>query len=224
MAKKAVILFSGGLDSTTCLAIAKAEGFDCYALSINYGQKHSIELENAKRIAKTMDVVEHKIISLNLSELGGSSLTSGDINIPDYKGDKAIPTTYVPARNTVFLSIALGWAEVLNSFDIYIGANDVDYSGYPDCRPVYIQAFENLAKLATKAGVEGKNFHIHAPLLRLSKSEIIKVGMKQGIDYKMTVSCYRANSKGEACGQCDSCVYRIKGFNEAGLSDPTLYM
>jgi len=223
MQKKAVILFSGGLDSTTCLAIAKEQGFTPYALSFNYGQKHSVELENAKKIAKLAGVAEHKIIPLSLNELGGSSLTDVNLSVPDYQGEAKIPNTYVPARNTVFLSIALGWAEVLGAFDIFIGANELDYSGYPDCRPEYLRAFEVLANLATKAGVEGARFHIHSPLLNLSKSKIIQEGMRLGVDYGMTVSCYRADSKGHACGKCDSCVYRKKGFNEAGVSDPTLY-
>lgn len=224
MTKKAVILLSGGLDSTTCLAIAKQAGFACYALSFNFGQKHSVELESAKSIAIKLGVSEHKILPLALSELGGSSLTDKNIDVPDYSGNTEIPSTYVPARNTVFLSIALGWAEVLGAFDIFIGANDVDYSGYPDCRPEYLKAFETLANLATKAGVEGARFQIHAPLLRLSKNEIIKKGIELGIDYSMTVSCYRADEQGRACGKCDSCVYRKKGFKEAGVKDPTWYV
>lgn len=224
MQKKAVILFSGGLDSTTCLAMAKAEGFDCYALSFDYGQKHNVELEGAKKIAKKWGVVEHKIIPLALGQLGGSSLTDKDVEVPDYQGNDAIPSTYVPARNTVFLAIALGWAEVLEAFDIFIGANDVDYSGYPDCRPEYLKAFETLANLATKAGVQGEHFHIHAPLLRLKKSEIIQQGMKLGVDYGMTISCYRADREGRACGTCDSCTFRKKGFIDAGVVDPTLYV
>lgn len=223
MQKKAVILFSGGLDSTTCLAIAKEQGFIPYALSFNYGQKHSVELENAKRIAKLAGVVEHKIIPLSLNELGGSSLTDTNLAVPDFNGDSKIPNTYVPARNTVFLSIALGWAEVLGSYDIFIGANELDYSGYPDCRPEYLRAFESLANLATKAGVEGARFKIHSPLLHLSKSKIIQEGSRLGVDYSITVSCYRADTHGRACGTCDSCTYRKKGFNEAGVPDPTLY-
>jgi 7-cyano-7-deazaguanine synthase len=220
MQKKAVILFSGGLDSTTCIAIAKSQGFDCYALSFSYGQKHSVELEVAKKIAKAAGVHEHKIVTLNL---GGSALTDADVLIEDYKGDNEIPSTYVPARNTVFLSVALGWAEVLGALDIFIGANDVDYSGYPDCRPEYLRAFEKLADLATKAGVEGAHYKVNAPLLHLTKADIIKTGLALGVDYAVTVSCYRADAEGRACGNCDSCTYRKKGFKEAGVVDPTPY-
>ncbi len=225
MSKKAVILFSGGLDSTTCLAIAKSQGFDCYTLSFDYGQKHNIEVENAKRIAKTFAVKEHKILKIPLNEWGGSAITDNKISIPDFKDKKhnEIPNTYVPARNTIFLSIALGWAEVIKAFDIFMGANSMDYSGYPDCRPEYFHAFQVLADIATKAGVEGKNFTIHAPLLQLSKAQIIQMGTKLGIDYGMTLSCYRLNAEGHACGRCDSCVYRKKGFREAQVNDPTRY-
>jgi 7-cyano-7-deazaguanine synthase len=223
MSKKAVILFSGGLDSTTCVAIAKSQGFDCYALSFDYGQKHSSELMAAKKIAASLGVKEHKILPLSLNALGGSSLTDQEISVPDYQGDGKIPSTYVPARNTVFLSIALGWSEVLNAMDIFIGANDVDYSGYPDCRPEYLHAFENLANLATKAGVEGARYTIHAPLLRMKKHEVIEQGLKLGVDYGLTVSCYRLDNEGRACGRCDSCTYRKKGFAEAGVADPTRY-
>lgn len=223
MVKKAVILFSGGLDSTTCLALAKSQGFECYVLSFNYGQKHCAELESAKKMAEIMQVKQHQIIHLSLSQLGGSALTDASIPVPDYTGDDSIPVTYVPARNTVFLSIALGWAEVLGSTDIFIGANDVDYSGYPDCRLEYLNAFESLANLATKAGINGAHFKIHAPLLRLSKQEIIKLGVSLGVDYAQTVSCYRLDNKGRACGTCDSCIYRKKGFKEAGVPDPTRY-
>jgi 7-cyano-7-deazaguanine synthase len=220
MKKKAVILFSGGLDSTTCLAIAKSQGFDCYALSFNFGQKHKVELEAAKAIAQLMCVKEHKILPLALHELGGSSLTDAAQSVPDYQESmNEIPSTYVPARNTVFLSIALGWAEVLGAFDIFIGANDVDYSGYPDCRPEYLKAFETVANLATKAGVEGNHFRINAPLLHLTKAEIVKKGNELGIDYGLTVSCYRADAEGRACGKCDSCTFRKKGFQEAQLKD-----
>lgn len=224
MSKKAVILFSGGLDSTTCLAIAKAQGYDCYALSFDYGQKHNVELEHAKLVAKKMGVIEHKVVTLALNELGKSSLTDENSSVPDYEESTGIPSTYVPARNTVFLAIALGWAEVLNAFDIFIGANDVDYSGYPDCRPQYLHAFETLANLATKSGIEGKRFHVQAPLLHLKKKEIVQTGLRLGVDYSMTVSCYRADSEGRACGKCDSCVYRKKGFKEAGIVDPTKYV
>lgn len=223
MQKKAVILTSGGLDSTTCLAIAKAQGFECYALSFNFGQKHVSELTAAKQVAVSLGAKEHKVISLALGALGGSSLTDHEMDVPDHAEEEGIPSTYVPARNTVFLSIALGWAEVLGAFDIFIGANVVDYPGYPDCRPEYLQAFETLANLATKAGVEGQRFHIHAPLLYLSKKEVIEEGLKLGIDYGMTVSCYRADELGRACGRCDSCVYRKKGFEEAQVVDPTFY-
>lgn len=223
MIKKAVILFSGGIDSTTCLAIAKAEGYACYALSFDYGQKHKVELNAANKIAELMGVEDHKIITLGLDALGGSSLTDENMKVIDYVGDDKIPTTYVPARNTVFLSIALGWAEVLGSLDIFIGANDVDYSGYPDCRPEYLQAFEKLANLATKKGVEGGKYSIHAPLLRLTKGKIIQWGMELGVNYSQTLSCYRADSEGRACGKCDSCTHRHKGFIAAGLEDPTRY-
>lgn len=223
MSKKTVILFSGGLDSTTCLAIAKAEGYECYALSFDYGQKHSVELTAAKRLAQLAGVKEHKIVSLGLSILGGSALTDAAMTVEDYQGSGAIPTTYVPARNTVFLSIALGWAEVIGAFDIFIGANDIDYSGYPDCRLEYLQAFEAMANLATKAGVEGAHYKIHAPLLRLRKHEVIQIGRKLGVDYSLTLSCYRADAMGRACGTCDSCTYRKKGFAAAGVADPTSY-
>lgn len=223
MQKKAIILFSGGLDSTTCLGIAKSLDYACYALSFDYGQKHRSELNAAIQVAELMKVTEHKMVSLDLACLGGSALTDKNIEINDYQGNNEIPTTYVPARNTVFLSVALGWAEVVNAFDIFIGANDVDYSGYPDCRPEYLHAFEKVANLATKAGVEGAKYTIHAPLLRLSKREIIQLGTKLGIDYAATLSCYRADKEGRACGKCDSCIYRHKGFVEAGIADPTRY-
>lgn len=222
--KKAVILFSGGLDSTTCLAIAKEQGFVCYLLSFDYGQKHSIELEAAKRIAKNFNVADHKIISINLGVLKGSALVDPEINVPDYKGDDEIPNTYVPARNTIFLSVALGWAEILGAVDIFMGANALDYSGYPDCRPDYLRAFEKVANLATKAGIEGTHFTIHAPLLRWSKRQIIEEGLRLGVDYSKTVSCYRLDKEGRACGRCDSCTYRKKGFLEAGVADPTHYV
>jgi 7-cyano-7-deazaguanine synthase len=221
--RKAVILFSGGLDSTTSLAIAKSQGFECYALSFAYGQKHHAELEAAKAIANKLKVKEHKIVSLALDELGGSALTDANIDVPDYQGDGNIPVTYVPARNTIFLSIARGWIEILGGFDIFIGANQLDYSGYPDCRSEYFHAFETLANLATKAGVEGTRYTIHTPLVQLKKHEIIQRGISLGIDYGMTVSCYRLDSKGRACAQCDSCIYRKKGFAEAGIIDPTRY-
>ncbi len=220
MQKKAIILFSGGLDSTTCLAIAKSAGYSCYALSFDYGQKHEAELAHAKKLVQQFQVVEHRIVTMNLN---GSALTDQDKTVLDYQGDNKIPNTYVPARNTVFLAVALGWAEVLGAFDIFFGANIVDYSGYPDCRPEYLRAFEKLADLATKAGVEGAHFKVHAPLIKMSKAEIIQEGVRLGIDYGMTVSCYRADSDGRACGKCDSCTYRKKGFSEAGVQDPTRY-
>lgn len=222
MRKKAVILFSGGLDSTTCLAIAKDEGYECYVLGFDYGQKHLVELENSKRIAKAFQVAEHKIVTLPL--FGGSALTDSNLSVPDFEGNQHIPITYVPARNTIFLAMALGWAEVIQAYDIFIGINAVDYSGYPDCRPEYLHAFQAMANLATKAGVEGSQFQIHTPLIQLNKSEIIQKGLKLGIDYSMTISCYRADEKGHACGTCDSCTYRKKGFQEAGVKDSTIYI
>lgn len=222
--KKAIVLFSGGLDSTTCLAIARSQGFKPYALSFDYGQKHVIEMDAAKRIADMMQVTEHKIISLHsLGQLHGSSLTDDKLTVPDHQNDGNIPSTYVPARNTIFLSMALGWGEVLGAFDIFIGANDVDYSGYPDCRPEYLHAFEKMANLATKAGIEGKRTHIHAPLLHLTKAQIIQEGLRLGVDYSITISCYRPDATGRACGHCDSCSYRKKGFAEAKVDDPTPY-
>ena len=219
---KAVVLVSGGLDSTTILAIAKDLGFECYALSFNYGQRHIAELDAAKRIAELFDVSEHKTINLDLAQIGGSALTDKSIDVPESLTE-GIPVTYVPARNTLFLSYALAWAEVLDTSDIFIGVNAVDYSGYPDCRPEYIQAFEHLATLATKAGVEGASFKIHTPLIDLSKADIIKKGLLLNIDYSMTVSCYQADNKGRACGVCDSCRFRKEGFDAAHLTDPTRY-
>lgn len=223
MQKKSVVLFSGGLDSTTCLAVAKASDFEVYALSFNYGQKHAVEVEIAIEIAKSYQVAEHQVLSLPIANYGGSSLTDVSASVPDYNGTTTIPSTYVPARNTIFLSYALGWAEVIGAYDIFIGANHVDYSGYPDCRPDYLHAFEQVANLATKAGREGKRFNIHAPLLELNKAGIIQLGTKHDVNYQQTVSCYRADKKGRACGSCDSCVYRKKGFEEAGIADPTIY-
>jgi 7-cyano-7-deazaguanine synthase len=220
--KRAVVLLSGGLDSATVMAIAKQQGFNCYALSMAYGQRHAAELAAASRVASTLQAVEHKVVSIGLDSFGGSALTDNNIQVPEEMGE-GIPVTYVPARNTVFLSLALGWAEVLGAHDIFIGVNAVDYSGYPDCRPQFIEAFERLANLATKAGVEGKPFHIHTPLIELSKAEIIRRGNELGVDYGLTVSCYQANEAGEACGVCDSCRLRAKGFSEAGLPDPTPY-
>lgn len=223
MQKKAVVLFSGGLDSTTCLAIAKASGFEVYALSFNYGQKHAVEVERSIEIARSYRIADHQVLTLPIANYGGSSLTDVNSSVPDYSDSKAIPSTYVPARNTIFLSYALGWAEVIGAYDIFIGANHVDYSGYPDCRPDYLQAFETVANLATKAGREGTSFHIHAPLLELNKAGIIKLGLQHGVNYQETVSCYRADKNGHACGNCDSCVYRKRGFEEAGVEDPTIY-
>lgn len=220
--KNAVILFSGGLDSTTCLAYAKSQGFHCHAVSFNYGQRHSAELDAAKRIAAHFGI-HHHIIDIPISQLGGSALTDTSIDVPDYHGDNKIPVTYVPARNTIFLSFALGLAEVLKANDIFIGVSSVDYSGYPDCRPEYIEAFQKLARLATKIGVEESKITIHTPLMHLSKEETIKLGLSLGVDYSMTVSCYKANANGEACGVCDSCVLRKKGFSDAGMKDPTRY-
>jgi 7-cyano-7-deazaguanine synthase len=221
---KAIILFSGGLDSTTCLAIAKSQAYDCYALSFSYGQKHHIEVARAKEIAKKIGVIEHKILVLPLDEIRGSSLIDKDIMVPDYsKKNAGIPSTYVPARNTIFLSFALAWAEVIKAEHIFYGANHIDYSQYPDCRPDYIRAFEKLAALATKVGTEGQQCFIHAPLLEMSKADIIREGMRLGIDYSQPISCYRADEEGRACGTCDSCTYRKKGFIEAKVKDPTPY-
>ncbi len=220
--KKAVILFSGGLDSTTCLALAKSQGFDCYAMSFQYGQKHHSELDAAKRIAAHFGVT-HKIINIPISDFGQSALTDNHLQVPNYTGNNEIPITYVPARNTIFLSFALAWAEVLQANDIFIGVSSIDFSGYPDCRPEFIQTFQKLANLATKIGVEDGNIKIHAPLSTLSKAETIQLGLSLGVDYAMTVSCYRANTHGHACGQCDSCMLRKKGFTDAQVQDATVY-
>ncbi|WP_419608756.1 7-cyano-7-deazaguanine synthase QueC [Thiolapillus sp.] len=220
--KKAVVLLSGGLDSATVLAIAKDSGYDCHALSFDYGQRHSAELAASHRIVKAMGVAEHKVLRLDLGSIGGSALTDMDIAVPEEEAE-GIPVTYVPARNTVFLSLALGWAEVLGATDIFIGVNVVDYSGYPDCRPEFIQAFEKMANLATKAGVEGEGFRIQAPLIAMTKAEIIRTGMALEVDYALTVSCYQADEHGCACRICDSCRLRAQGFREAGVDDPTCY-
>ena len=222
MQKKAIILLSGGLDSITVLALAKQQGYICYALSFEYGQRHNAELIAAAQIAKDYQVYDHKIIKLGLGSIGGSALTDEKIAVPNTP-QTGIPVTYVPARNTIFLSFALGWAEVLNLTDIFIGVNAVDYSGYPDCRPEFITAFQKLANLATKAGVNGESFVIHTPLISLSKAEIIKKGIALGVDYRQTVSCYSADEQGEACGVCDACRIRITGFSEANVKDPTRY-
>jgi len=219
---KAVILLSGGLDSATTLALAREQGYDCHALSLDYGQRHTAELSAARRIAAGAGIGEHKIIPIGLGSVGGSALTDQNIAVPEQPGE-GIPVTYVPARNTVFLALALGWAEVLGAWDIFIGVNAVDYSGYPDCRPEYIAAFERLAQLATKGGVEGGRFHIHAPLIELSKAQIIREGTRLQVDYAATVSCYTADGGGRACGVCDACRLRAAGFREAGVPDPTYY-
>lgn len=221
--KRAVILLSGGLDSATVAALARAEGYACYTMSFDYGQRHRAELQAAERVARQLGVVEHKVIGLNLDGIGGSALTDSSIAVPETPGE-GIPVTYVPARNPVFLSLALGWAEVLGARDIFIGVNAVDYSGYPDCRPEFIAAFEHMANLATKAGIEGKGFRIRAPLQSLSKAQIIEAGIRHGIDYGLTVSCYQADSQGRACGKCDSCRLRAAGFEAAGIADPTRYV
>lgn len=222
MSEKALVLVSGGLDSTTVLAIAQDQGFDCYTLSFDYGQRHRAELDAAQRVSKQAGVVGHKVVPIDLSMIGGSALTDRAIDVPTEES-KGIPVTYVPARNTVFLSIALAWAEVLDARRIFIGVNAVDYSGYPDCRPEYISAFEEMANLATKAGVEGKRLTIETPLIKLSKAEIVQLGVSLGVDYAQTVSCYQADSDGKACGNCDSCRLRKKGFLELGIADPTRY-
>lgn len=220
--KKAVILLSGGLDSATVVAMAKAQGYACYTMSFDYGQRHRAELNAAARVARDLGAIEHKVIGLNLDGMGGSALTDTSINVPEGPSE-GIPVTYVPARNTVFLSLALGWAEVLGARDIFIGVNAVDYSGYPDCRPEFVEAFERMANLATKAGVEGQGFTIQAPLQNMSKADIVKAGLAHGVDYSLTVSCYQANDEGQACGKCDSCRLRAEGFDAAGVSDPTRY-
>lgn len=220
--KRAVILLSGGLDSATVVAMARAEGYSCYTMSFDYGQRHRSELEAAARVARDLGVIEHKVIGLNLDGIGGSALTDSSIDVPETLGE-GIPVTYVPARNTVFLSLALGWAEVLQARDIFIGVNAVDYSGYPDCRPEFVEAFEVMANLATKAGVEGNGFRIQAPLQNLSKGQIVDAGTKLGVDYSLTVSCYQADAQGRACGKCDSCRLRAQGFADAGIADPTRY-
>ena len=225
MTKKAIVLYSGGLDSTTCMAIAQADGFVPNALSFSYGQRHSVEIDKAKNFAPQIGADRHLVVDIDLRQIGGSALTA-DIDVPkDRPIDEEIPVTYVPARNTIFLSYALAWAEVLGVFDIYIGVNAIDYSGYPDCRPEFISAFETMANLATKAAADGRgHYRIHTPLLHLTKTEIIRKGMQLGVDYAFTHSCYDPGSNGLACGHCDSCVLRLKGFAEAGLVDPVAYV
>ncbi|MDY0385217.1 7-cyano-7-deazaguanine synthase QueC [Trichlorobacter sp.] len=222
--RKAVVLYSAGLDSTTCLAIAQAEGFSPYAISFDYGQRHRYELELAKANAKRLGAVEHLVVSFDLRQMGGSALTA-DLEVPKQGVNNEIPVTYVPARNTIFLSFALGWAEVLGAFDIFIGVNALDYSGYPDCRPAFIESFQQTANVATKAGVEGSGrFTIHTPLIDLTKAQIIQSGTALGVDYGLTHSCYDPAPDGRSCGRCDSCRLRLKGFQEAGLSDPLTYL
>jgi len=219
---RAVVLLSGGLDSATTLAIAQSEGYACYCLSLDYGQRHRAELDAAAQLAASLGAVEHRVLKVDLTSFGGSALTTQNLAVPTTPAE-GIPITYVPARNTIMLSLALAWSEVLGAHDIFIGANAVDYSGYPDCRPEYLAAFERLAQLATKAGVEGAAFHIRAPLIALSKADIIRRGSALGVDFARTVSCYQADAAGRACGECDSCGLRKKGFAEAGMADPTLY-
>jgi len=224
-ATPAVVLVSGGMDSAVTLAMARARGFACHALSVAYGQRHVSELAAAARVAAMLGAVEHKTVSVDLRSIGGSALTA-DIAVPEHAdahGENDIPVTYVPARNTIMLSIALGWAETLGANDLFCGVNAVDYSGYPDCRPAFIEAFERLANLATKAGVEGRALRVHAPLIDLSKADIVREGVRLGVDFSVTVSCYRADSEGRACGHCDACVLRACGFADAGVADPTHY-
>jgi 7-cyano-7-deazaguanine synthase len=221
-ARRAIVLLSGGLDSATTLAIARADGFTCHALSFRYGQRHAVELTAAARVAKALGAVEHRTITIDLAAFGGSALTDHAIAVPETP-TTGIPITYVPARNTIFLAYALGWGEVLGARDLFVGVNAVDYSGYPDCRPEFIDAFQRLANLATKAGVEGDGFRVHAPLIELTKADIIRKGIAAGIDYSMTVSCYQPDDDGRACGRCDSCRLRRAGFAAAGVADPTRY-
>jgi 7-cyano-7-deazaguanine synthase len=221
--QKAIVLVSGGLDSATTLAIARQAGYSCYALSFDYGQRHRCELAAAERVAKSLNATEHRSFVLDLAQFGGSALTDKSIEVPKQAGE-GIPVTYVPARNTVFLSIALAWAETIAAHDIFIGVNAVDYSGYPDCRPEYIEAYQRMARLATKSGVEGHAINIHSPLLHLSKSMIIQRGMALGVDYQQTISCYDPSAGGEACGRCEACQLRRQGFEQAGIPDPTIYV
>jgi 7-cyano-7-deazaguanine synthase len=221
-ASRAIVLLSGGLDSATTLAIANAEGFACHAMSFRYGQRHAVELDAAARVARLLGAVEHRTVTIDLAAFGGSALTDPSIAVPE-SPTTGIPVTYVPARNTIFLSFALGWAEVLGARDIFVGVNAVDYSGYPDCRPEFVAAFEQLANLATKAGVEGDRFRIRAPLIAMTKADIIRRGVALNVDYAQTVSCYQPDERGAACGVCDSCRLRRAGFVDAGIADPTRY-
>jgi 7-cyano-7-deazaguanine synthase len=218
---RAVVLASGGMDSAVCVALAREAGFDVYALSVAYGQRHSAELDASRRVARALGAVEHKTVDVDLRSIGGSALTA-DIDVPE-QGGEGIPVTYVPARNTIMLSVALGWAEVLGAADLYCGVNAVDYSGYPDCRPAFVEAFEALANVATKAGVEGTRLHVRAPLMHMSKADIVREGRRLGVDFSLTVSCYQADAEGRACGHCDACRLRAQGFADAGVDDPTRY-
>ena len=224
--KPAVVLLSGGIDSTTTLAIAIAEGYKAYALSLDYGQRHQVEMEAARRVVNSLGAKDHRIAKIDLRVFGGSALTD-DIAVPKQRSETeiahGIPVTYVPARNTIFLAYALAWAEVIQANDIFIGVNAIDYSGYPDCRPEFIQAFENLAEVGTKAGIEGRRFHVRTPLIKLSKADIIRKGIEIGVDFSLTHSCYDPTPEGLACGECDSCLLRLKGFRDAGIKDPAYY-
>jgi 7-cyano-7-deazaguanine synthase len=226
--KPAVVLVSGGMDSAVVLAMAQEQGYACHALSVRYGQRHTSELDAADRVARALDAVAHKTVEVDLRSIGGSALTDSQIDVPldspQHPGGPAIPVTYVPARNTIMLSLALGWAEVLGAADIFCGVNAIEYSGYPDCRPEFIAAFEALANLATKAGVEGAGFRVHAPLLHMGKADIVREGLRLGVDFAQTVSCYQADAKGRACGHCDACRLRAEGFAAAGVEDPTRYL
>jgi len=222
MTRRAVVLLSGGLDSATVLALAREAGLECHALSVSYGQRHQAEISAAARVARALGAREHRIMHVDLGRIGGSALTDNSIDVPTTPGE-GIPVTYVPARNTIMLSLAMAWAEVLNASEIHIGVNAVDYSGYPDCRPEFVAAFQQLAQLATRAGVEGANLLVRAPLIDLSKAQIVREGLRLGVDYSLTVSCYQADDQGRACGRCDSCRLRREGFVSAGISDPTRY-
>jgi 7-cyano-7-deazaguanine synthase len=223
MTSRAIVLLSGGLDSATVLAMARAQGFETYALSMRYGQRHSSELDAARRVAQALGAKRHEIIDLDLRPFGGSALTDDTLDVPVDGASSGIPITYVPARNTIMLSVALGWAEAVGAHDLFFGANAVDYSGYPDCRPEFVAAYETLANIATKAGVEGQRIRVQAPIIAMSKAEIIRTGIALGVDYGMTVSCYLADAEGRACGVCDSCRLRRAGFEAAGVTDPTRY-